>query len=153
GFDPNGMVTFFQRLNEQSRLYASVVPDILRTHPVTTVRIAEARERAKQYPPVKTAPDPEYRLMRARTRALAAANPSDAVDYYRKLRASGESGPETTYGYAVGLAASGHVDEALTLLRELLKKQPDNVHYQLALADALLGAGQAKQAVALLKPE
>ncbi len=152
GFDPNGMVTFFQRLNEQTRLYGNIVPDILLTHPVTSVRIAEARERAQQYPEVRPAPDLDYQLMRARTRVLAASNPADAVDYYRKLRASGNSGPESTYGYAVGLTASGHVNEALDLLQTLIKSQPDNVHYLLAEADALLNANKAEQAVALLKP-
>lgn len=152
GFDPEGMVTFFQRLDQQTRLYGSVVPAILRSHPVTTVRIAEARERAEQYPAKKLPPDLDYELMRARTHVLAAANPSQAVDYYRQLRASGNTGPEITYGYAIGLAMTGHGDQALTLLRGLLKKKPDNVHYQLALADALVNAGKPSQAVALLKP-
>ena len=48
GFDPAGMVSFFQRLEQQSRLYGSGMPEILRTHPVNTTRIAEARARAQR---------------------------------------------------------------------------------------------------------
>ncbi|MCR9092251.1 MAG: M48 family metalloprotease, partial [Proteobacteria bacterium] len=39
GYDPQGMVSFFRRLEQQSRLYGSQIPDILRTHPVNTTRI------------------------------------------------------------------------------------------------------------------
>lgn len=46
GFDANAMAGFFERMQQATRTGASGVPEFLRTHPVTTNRIAEARERA-----------------------------------------------------------------------------------------------------------
>ncbi|MFT6908867.1 MAG: putative Zn-dependent protease, partial [Oleiphilaceae bacterium] len=51
GFDAQAMPTFFERLQQTSRFYtSSAVPEFLRTHPVTTSRIADARGRAFTYP-------------------------------------------------------------------------------------------------------
>ena len=46
GYDPQGVVNFFSTLEQQTRLYGSGMPEILRTHPLNTRRIAEARARA-----------------------------------------------------------------------------------------------------------
>lgn len=46
GYDPQGMVDFFGRLQTASRLYENNAPSYLRTHPLTTERIADIRNRA-----------------------------------------------------------------------------------------------------------
>lgn len=46
GFDPSAMAGFFGRMQQATRTGASGIPEFLRTHPVTTNRIAEAKERA-----------------------------------------------------------------------------------------------------------
>ncbi|HEX4878959.1 MAG TPA: M48 family metalloprotease [Limnobacter sp.] len=46
GYDPQGMVDFFGRLQSASRLYENNAPAYLRTHPLTTERIADIRNRA-----------------------------------------------------------------------------------------------------------
>lgn len=46
GFEPQGMVDFFGRLQQASRLYENNAPAYLRTHPLTTERIADIRNRA-----------------------------------------------------------------------------------------------------------
>lgn len=45
GFDPQGMVDFFGRLQQSSRLYENNAPAYLRTHPLTTERISDIRNR------------------------------------------------------------------------------------------------------------
>ena len=50
GYAPQAMATFFERMQRASRTAgsgASQFPDYLRTHPVTTTRISEARDRAR----------------------------------------------------------------------------------------------------------
>ena len=150
GFNPMGMVTFFQRLQQETRLYGNQIPAILQTHPVTSVRIAEARERAEKYPPVHLKPDLAYELMRARTRVISASNASDAEDYFRKQHRNHPHSQPAAYGYALALDQAAKHGQAIRLLRPLLHAHPDNLHYRLALADAELGAGDAKQAVSLL---
>lgn len=53
GYDVNGMARMFERMQAASRSNQGGererIPDYLRTHPVTTTRIAEARERAGQF--------------------------------------------------------------------------------------------------------
>ncbi|MCY7312385.1 MAG: M48 family metalloprotease [Pseudoxanthomonas sp.] len=52
GYDPDAMAGFFERMSQASRGNRGgdreLTPDYLRTHPVTTTRISEARERAEQ---------------------------------------------------------------------------------------------------------
>jgi len=47
GFEPRDMPRFFENLQASMRYYEDGVPEFLRTHPVTTDRIAEAYSRAK----------------------------------------------------------------------------------------------------------
>jgi predicted Zn-dependent protease len=50
GFDPNAMATFFQRMEDVLSTGAGGddVPPLLQDHPVTTVRISDAKARARQ---------------------------------------------------------------------------------------------------------
>jgi len=48
GYDPLAMASFFGRLQRASRSQGIGLPDYLRSHPVTTTRIAEAKERASK---------------------------------------------------------------------------------------------------------
>ena len=48
GFDVNAMPNFFARMHRVNRANGSEIPEFLRTHPVDTTRIAEAKERAAQ---------------------------------------------------------------------------------------------------------
>jgi len=47
GYDPEAMATFFQRLLDNESLNAKA-PVFVRTHPLTSDRVAEARSRAKK---------------------------------------------------------------------------------------------------------
>ena len=70
GFDPQGMVSFFERIQRAGRVYESAAPSYLRTHPLTTERIADlqARIRLERY---RQWPDsPGFRFVRARMQAL-----------------------------------------------------------------------------------
>lgn len=48
GFNPEAMATFFGRMQRATRAGGEGLPEFLRTHPVTTNRISEARERAER---------------------------------------------------------------------------------------------------------
>ena len=104
GFDPAGMVSFFQRLEQQSRLYGSGMPEILRTHPVNTTRIAEARARAQRQSDGSDAERPlTFQLMRARARVLTAERPSAALDHFRRRLERTSDDPAEHYGAALAL--------------------------------------------------
>ena len=50
GFDPVGMPDFFGTMQQRSGTAGRNIPDLLRSHPVTSERIAETRDRATRMP-------------------------------------------------------------------------------------------------------
>jgi len=53
GYNPHAMGDFFSRLSKESQLDTIKVPEILRTHPVSEHRLAEAENRAQNLPQKK----------------------------------------------------------------------------------------------------
>ncbi|MCL1886984.1 MAG: M48 family metalloprotease [Betaproteobacteria bacterium] len=74
GFDTNGMVLFFDRMQKASRNYGDGISVYLRTHPLTTERIAdiEARAHAESYR--QHADTPDFYFVRVRARLLQDAS-------------------------------------------------------------------------------
>jgi len=70
GFDPSGMVAFFGRMQVASRTTSDSVPPFLRTHPLTTERIADISSRIQSEPFTSHHDDPDFQLLRARVRVL-----------------------------------------------------------------------------------
>ena len=86
GFDPNAMSSMFERLIQSGRLYDNNAPAYLRTHPLTTDRIADIQSRLQNEPGLGLAADPENSLefdwLRAKLTALA----DTRVDGLRVIR-------------------------------------------------------------------
>lgn len=68
GFDPHAMVTFFQRLQQATRLDEAHAIAYLQTHPLTSERIADMQNRVTDLPPVAVTDSIEYRLLREKLR-------------------------------------------------------------------------------------
>ena len=69
GFDPRGMPSFFNKLQRKNRLYDNRAPAYLRTHPLTSERIADMEARAESTPYIQIADSLDFHLVRARLRA------------------------------------------------------------------------------------
>jgi predicted Zn-dependent protease len=69
GFDVYAMPAFFERLQRAGRLYENNAPAYLRTHPVTTERIADAQNRIKGLPYRQTPDSLDFQLVRAKLRS------------------------------------------------------------------------------------
>ena len=149
GFDPNAMAGFFARLEQQTRLYGSQLPEILQTHPVNTTRIAEASARAAQYATRKEYKDsPEFVFMRARTRVLIAESPNAIMGFYAGETAAHDT-PENRYGYALSLSRLGRNAEAERVLAPLLDRYSKQVNVNLLQAAILVGEGRTADGLAL----
>jgi len=146
GFDPMAMADFFSKLQQQTRLYGSV-PQLLLDHPVNTTRIAEATERAAQYPTKRPPYSVEFDLMQARGRVLETDLPNDAVSYFASVLEAGHDTPGNRYGYAMALQQLSENQKALTALQPLLKRYPKQRNVELLQAQLLLSAGQTQQAL------
>jgi len=85
GFDPNGMVGFFERMLRANRHNAGKAPGYLQTHPLTTERIADMQNRVETVKTgfsIATSDSTEYLFARAKLRAMG-QSAKDAVSYFR----------------------------------------------------------------------
>lgn len=148
GYDPNGMATFFETMGRQTTLGASRIPEFLLTHPVTTNRIAEAKDRAQQLPTVRPVDSTGYQLARERVRVLSTPDDRDPREPYADAVA-GQDVPlpdARRYGRAVAATAAGEPAEAIVALQELRASHPQVIPYHTALAEAYLKAGEVSAA-------
>jgi predicted Zn-dependent protease len=70
GYDASGMVAFFQRMQAASRSYSDATPASLRSHPLTTERIADIQARIRETPYRQRVDSIEFHLVRGRIRVL-----------------------------------------------------------------------------------
>jgi predicted Zn-dependent protease len=70
GFDASGMVAFFSRMQNATRSYTDVAPAFLRSHPLTTERIADIEARIRNQPYKQRADSLDFQLIKARVRIL-----------------------------------------------------------------------------------
>ena len=142
GFEPQAMPTFFARMGKATRLYdKGTLPEFLRTHPVTSNRIADAYGRADDYRYQQRPDSLEYHLLSARLRAAEYSNPNDAILFFSKSLSEGRYRNEEgqRYGYLLALLAGRRYPEANQQLEQLLKKRPQQIDY--IVADALIKKG------------
>jgi predicted Zn-dependent protease len=156
GYDPKAMGMFFWRMQRALRGDGQGVPEFLRTHPVTTTRISEAKNRAErmQAGPPPDAVEPErFLLMRERARVLGGTDSTQLVAFYRQAveSSTGEVPAHLRYGLALALTRSARAGEAVEILRGLAEAEPDSVIYALALAEAEALAGMTTDALARLE--
>lgn len=85
GFDVRAMGIFFERLQRQSRLYENNAPGYLRSHPLTTERIADMDNRIQSLR-YKQVPDSmEFQLIRAKLRAENNSPREAVIDFETQL--------------------------------------------------------------------
>jgi predicted Zn-dependent protease len=101
GFDPRGMVTFFERMQRATRAMESNAPSYLRTHPLTVERIAELQNRVEKLP-IRQVPDSlDFQLVKAKVRAMT-GTPNEATRYFSVEQTDAALPPSARlYGTAV----------------------------------------------------
>ncbi|HKB63737.1 MAG TPA: M48 family metalloprotease [Burkholderiales bacterium] len=142
GFDVGGMGSFFERMQKATRLYENNAPAYLRTHPLTTERIADMQNRA-QTVEYKQAPDSiEFHLARAKLRAEQGL-PREAVAHFSELvrehRYAEEAGAR--YGLASALARARDFPRAASEVETVRKLIGTHPMVELLMARVRLGAG------------
>ncbi|MEK6805407.1 MAG: M48 family metalloprotease [Pseudomonadota bacterium] len=145
GFDPEGMASFFTRLEQQSRLYGNGIPEFLRTHPVNTTRISEARSRISGLAKRKITESADFPFVRARAHALAADSPGDAVEYFSSQRPMTAA---TRYGLALSYVRLGDYARAQSSLAPALAEQPRQLQVMLLSAKIQMGQSQFQSGLA-----
>lgn len=180
-FDPTGMADFFAKLQARSRSNAASLygetPDYLRSHPVTTTRITEAKERAER---IARAPQPAFDtrasdnpllpgglvfgtapanggatglfdLARERLRAMTALTPAAAIGEYEDIERARALKAAERYGLAVAYLQAGQARQARPLLEALAGERPQDTWLQLGLAESEAASGDGAAADARLE--
>jgi beta-barrel assembly-enhancing protease len=151
GFDPEGMPAFFETLSRHAGSSELNIPEMLRSHPVTSTRIAETKERAEQLDVTPGNDSISYALTRERLRVLSTPAGKDPREYYGAI-IKNEADASTAQIYGQGLAqmVSGHPDKAIPIFQRLREADPTVTQYYTALGQAQLKAGQQKASLATL---
>jgi predicted Zn-dependent protease len=146
-YDPRGMAGFFTRLQQETRYYGSGIPEFLRTHPVTTTRIAEAQERAASYPAKPANDSPYYPLVKARLMLRYADSPEQLLQQLENKKAAGELSTESDiYLLAMIHEKLGNIPASRTLYHGLLARAPERIAFIHGLAELENSQGNAQQA-------
>jgi predicted Zn-dependent protease len=152
GFDPNAMPAFFDTMFRRTQLGPDRVPELLRTHPVTSNRIAESKDRALQYPPIKPKDSLSYSLMKERIRVLLVSRNGDPREYYKAI---GENEADLSlaqvYGRGLAQLYSNDAPGAVATFTRLRQQYPEILAFHTALGQAQLSAGVTSDALETLE--
>jgi predicted Zn-dependent protease len=135
GFDTTAMATFFGRLQTAMRNYTDNAPAYLRSHPLTTERIADmqARQQNERYRQHQDSLD--FFLMRSRVRVLQEDTTQgwyDSLNYFDSQWRSGNLAGKIAAKYGMAFVAYRQKDygKAQSLLDEAGVLAKDNASYQ-----------------------
>ncbi len=142
-FDPRGMSGFFNRLQRANRFYDTSAPAYLRTHPLTTDRIADMESRSEAAPYHQVEDSLDFQLVRARLRAQE-STPADAVLAARAALRDRRYSSETAahYGLAAALVRARQFKEAEAEVQKLMTGKPAHPMILQLAARTALAAGQ-----------
>ncbi len=128
GFDARGMAELFHTLQRRTRLIEGDQPSWLRTHPLTTQRIAEAEDRALSAPYRQVPDSVDFLMVRALLQSYQ-GEPAEAVAALEQALGANPSGARKTalrYGLAAAQLRAGHFDAALKIALALTADGQDH---------------------------
>jgi len=141
-----------QRSNRLNETKGSA-PSYLRTHPLTTERIADIQDRVERMSSPRAVPDSfEYRVARAKVRALT-GSASEALTAARAQLAERTvvRPREDVYSLALALRRARLFDEAWSTLTPLRTPETTHSAFELLAAQIRADQGRADEAIALYK--
>jgi len=175
GYDPKAMAEFFTTLQSVVRVNRGGererTPDYLQTHPITTTRIGEAKERAAQLAGrssfasagasdnplipsrlrlpgaiLASAGSGQFGWARERLRVLSADTPAAAIHEYERMRNKAPLDDAQRYGLAIARLQANQAGAAAADLAPLLERHPGDLWLSLALGQAEARSGKVEAA-------
>jgi len=151
GFDVHGMPAFFERLQRSTRLYENNAPGYLRSHPLTSDRIADMQNRALDSRFRQVRDSVEFGLVRAKLRA-ATGTPEQAAAFFRDALTDRRFVDEAAvhYGYADALVRAQQLDLAAEQVAAARKSGLRHPMLETLAARVKLAAGDPAGAIGVL---
>jgi beta-barrel assembly-enhancing protease len=152
GFDPVAMPDFFNTMQQRSGGAGHNIPDLLRSHPVTSERIAETRDRASRMARPRNPDSTGYALIRDRLQLEILSDEVQPRDLFATAKSADYPSTDAEqYGRALALMRADAPEEAIPALQALLDRRPDVTLYHTALGQAQLAAGRVDASKATLE--
>ncbi|MEP6790148.1 MAG: M48 family metalloprotease [Ramlibacter sp.] len=163
GFEPQGFVTMFDKLQQAARLNDNGSFPYLRSHPMTTERIADMQSRHQlgSRALVPVAPGMEHAAMAGRARVLSNPGVDGLRGYIAEAQAlqAGPTGAKQVGAFYAAALASVRLREPAAAARWLARLTSATSgdpraarQARLLAAEIALGAGDVARATALLEP-
>ncbi len=151
GFNPNAAVSFFEKMQANSR-YRSDFFEFLQTHPLSRNRITDARLRAAKFPRRPVIEKSTYRLIKAKIKALTTTiTPALLIREQKRFQEKKFKNNEQLYGYAILLKKANKLKQAEQILVGLIKHQPKQTSYAIALAELDIMQNKAKRSLPIIE--
>lgn len=149
GHEPRAMASFFDRMGKANRYYASELPELLMTHPVTVNRISDATSRADQFAHTARPSSSRYHMIRMHLRQLQFVDAQQAIAALQQSLEEGRhaSSDGVEYGLMMAHLRSGNVKQAKALYARLNKKHHESL--EMVVAGARIATEQKNYAQAL----
>ncbi|MFA7276349.1 MAG: M48 family metalloprotease [Pseudobdellovibrionaceae bacterium] len=146
GLSPRGLPSFLEKLASQELLPTSQQSQYMRTHPLSRDRVDVLENKAKgsllynkPYPEEWNEP---YQRMKAKL--LGYVTPQQVMYMYK----SSDAGVPSLYARAIAEYRMNHVDNALKLADQLVRREPQNPYFYELKGQMLFEFGKANAAVA-----
>lgn len=146
---PDGMTNFFEILlakAESSNELAQI--EYLRTHPLSTTRIAETKHRITENDHKLPNDSLNFQLTKARIMVETASSSDDLISRYKAIPKD-QLSISDQYALSIALIAHDNPQQAAELLTQLIQRK-DHPWFKLALAKAYERNNQSKQAMETL---
>ena len=140
GYDTLEMSEMFKNMQEVRRLSGDNMPEFLLTHPITTRRITESRERAREYPSPGKKDSFNFKLIKKRVKYLMTDNLS-----IRAFEKEIGDNDEDIYFRALIEKKKLNFTRSIELLEGLEKKYPDNLIIKTSLAEVYTESGNLRK--------
>ena len=140
GYDTIEMSEMFKNMQEVRRLSGDNIPEFLLTHPITTRRITESRERAREFPSPGKTDSFNFKLIKKRVKYLMTDNLS-----IRAFEKEIGDNDEDIYFRALIEKKKLNFTRSIELLKGLEIKYPDNLIIKTSLAEVYTESGNLRK--------
>jgi predicted Zn-dependent protease len=149
GLDVHAMPIFMERLQRATRAYETSAPAYLRTHPITTERIADLQNRTEPIAYKQISDNIEFQFVRARVRAYA-DDPRQALTFFeqglKERRYINEAA--TRYGLTIALMRMKEFARARREFALLEPLAPKDAAVSVLKGELLRANGDTREALA-----
>ena len=143
--NPQGLLTFMQKLEGQELLQASQQSEYVRSHPLTRNRISSIAAGVKRSTIATTSTPPAWKDQHARMKAklMGYTHPEQVSWTYNDT----DQSIPARYARAVAYYRQDQIDQALTSINGLIKDEPNNAYFYELKGQMLVEFGRVSQAI------